>query len=149
MPFLGILRKNFKQFFCEHLNHEWKFLRPYFFNLTPPVADSDSSICYKPISEIFFNPFQVNIFFLYPLETSKNFWFSGIFRGVYKEKIDLKYKCDKNAMQIYSDEFDGKSWIWRMVSEGDTMEWQYVQLSMTSNFNGDLRDHLLNRIEEN
>ena len=32
-------------------------------------------------------------------------------------------------MQIYSDEFDGKSWIWRMVSEGDTMEWQYVQLS--------------------
>ena len=30
---------------------------------------------------IFFNPFQANVPFLYPLKTSDNLWFSDVFRG--------------------------------------------------------------------
>ena len=35
----------------------------------------------------FFDPFQANVLFLYPLKTSGNLCFSGVFRGYRKETL--------------------------------------------------------------
>ena len=36
---------------------------------------------------LYFNPFQATGLFLYPMTTSKNFWFSDVFRGYKKRPV--------------------------------------------------------------
>ena len=48
------------------------------------VIFSDESTCNEYYS---FNPFSTNFPLLYPLKTSKKFWFSDVFRGYRSGKL--------------------------------------------------------------
>ena len=49
------------------------------------VGVPQASVLGAIILNIFINPFQANVLFLYPLKTSENLRFSDVFRGIERE----------------------------------------------------------------